>query len=1012
MARALDGTCERYALPHGWYVVNNANDYEYTWGFSYSGEVNLIIPDGKIMKTIPAGSQTLMQFFSWIDNTSLLSIYGQRQQTGTLNIGNYHLFTTDFNQYGGRIISTRIDEFGGNYSTNITRGTMNSNGCYYIPLNGTGAITGGNTSFNNAVLCEELLLGWTNLTDSFLVKGNIRVVRGDGYDGGIRIADGQKMTDGKNVYSGTLTEAQIKAIQGKTLTPYIERSYNAPEWKWDNEYREATAVFRSKDGSDVQEIKAKATYEDSGKNRTATARCLFNGQEYKTTQTFQILFDVTVAKTQNGKVTANKQTAMIGDNIKLDVTPDDGYVLSELYYTDAKGKRTAIEESSFTMPEGSVTVNAVFIADPALHTHTYNSKPVWKWSDDHSSAEATFICTAENCGYTETVNATVTKKYENGKMVYTAAADMEGKIYTDTYSEAHTHTYSDKPTWKWSSDHSKAQLVFPCTAEGCDEGIAYDATVATYSEGEKYVYMAMVYLNGQLYTDTYSVDHIHTYGEPEWQWSDDFSSAKAFFYCKKSGCGNFEVINAAVTAKHENGKLTFTAVAQFKGKTYTDKKELSCQYFARKEPYIDDQGEYIIGNVEYYVIDGKNYSVDLGKSVVKEIDNVLLSYFDFMLWGSTYVVSHYTGSYDLLENDELVIPKSFNGKKITRIGPYDSYHHAYFMNASGSKKNFTLVLNENITDIGNYAFFDTTVTKVIGDTSSLRYIGWKAFAWEIESPKSMPLDIKLDHSGTIDTDRFAFRHRDVTIRMKHSATITKDYIGWLEQSEEYIFTDAHTYGEPVWDWDEDYIGATVTRTCTHPNCKHTESVIATFVDTEDEDGVLVHEAVAVFDDAVYHDIQPVYKTEAGDYIVEVTGRFKGGVDSGKHNMVGSDGFRVVFKDKDGNKVNAPQYIWVAQESASEGIVVDPNGDVSFTKEGDFHVQLTSPDGKTSYSPWITVRAYRGGDDGGDEQSSQTVNPKDDMPKTGDAAPTAIAVILLTSLTAALLLAVKRRKDAA
>ena len=39
----------------------------------------------------------------------------------------------------------------------------------------------------------------------------------------------------------------------------------------------------------------------------------------------------------------------------------------------------------------------------------------------------------------------------------------------------------------------------------------------------------------------------------------------------------------------------------------------------------------------------------------------------------------------------------------------------------------------------------------------------------------------------------------------------------------------HIYGEPVWDWDEDYIGATVTRTCTYPNCKHSESVLAEFV---------------------------------------------------------------------------------------------------------------------------------------------------------------------------------------
>ena len=865
-AKVLDGTYDGLTLSEGWYVVDS--DYEYRAPFRFIGDVNLIIPDGKTFQSL-APEETGFRFLDGSRTVGYLSVYGQRNQTGTLNLGKNILYYAELNQYGGRIVSTNRSSFGGVRSTLIVRGKIDSGGSLSVARNGV-VFKGGNVSFNGAIITAELLIGWTNLSDSFRINGNITVINKGNTHGAVRIANGQKMTDGTNIYSGTLTEAQIKAIQGKTLTPYVEQNYNAPEWKWDNEYREATAVFRSKDGSDIQEIKAKATYEDSGKNRISTARCLFNGQEYKTTQTFQILFDVTVKSASHGTVTANKQTAMIGENIKLDVTPDDGYILSELYYTDSKGKRTAIDGSSFTMPEGSVTVNAVFEADPDQHTHTYNSEPVWKWSDDHNSAEATFTCSFEGCGNTETVQATVTKKYENGK-------------------------------------------------------------------------------------------------------------------------------------------LTFTAVAQFEGKTYTDKKELSCQYFARKEPYIDDKGEYIPGNVEYYIIDGKKYSLDPDKCVLNEINDVSISYFDFVLKGDTYLAVHYVGPYDALKNNELVIPKTYNGRKITGIGSDQSQD--IFMQASGKKKQFVLVLNENITEINGYAFWTTWVTKVTGDTSSLNKLGAYAFSW-VNSPDGYSLDIRLDYPGGIDYSYGTFNNMNVTIRMKHSAWFLRKNASFNAKSIRYVFTDAHTYGEPVWDWDEDYIGATVTHTCTHPNCKHTESVIATFVDTEDEDGVLVHEAVAVFDDAVYHDIQPVYKTEAGGYIVEVTGRFKGGVDSGKHNMVGSDGFRVVFKDKDGNKVNAPQYIWVAQESASEGIVVDPNGDVSFTKEGDFHVQLTSPDGKTVYSPWITVRAYRGGDDGADEQSSPVIFPGDDMPKTGDAAPTAIAVILLASLSAALFLAMKRRKDEA
>ena len=87
-------------------------------------------------------------------------------------------------------------------------------------------------------------------------------------------------------------------------------------------------MFRCKDCADVQEIKAKATHEDSGNNRKVTARCTFFGQEYQTTQTFRIIFDVAVKSTEHGTVTANKTSAVIGDNIKLEITADDGYTLS------------------------------------------------------------------------------------------------------------------------------------------------------------------------------------------------------------------------------------------------------------------------------------------------------------------------------------------------------------------------------------------------------------------------------------------------------------------------------------------------------------------------------------------------------------------------------------------------------------------------------------------------------------------------------------------------------------
>ena len=84
----------------------------------------------------------------------------------------------------------------------------------------------------------------------------------------------------------------------------------------------------------------------------------------------------------------------------------------------------------------------------------------------------------------------------------------------------------------------------------------------------------------------------------------------------------------------------------------------------------------------------------------------------------------------------------------------------------------------------------------------------------------------------------------------------------------------------------------------------------------------------------------------------------------------------------------------------------------FTNGVDFHVQLRSPDGETVYSSWIPVRCPFTGGDGPEESSPDIIVPDPyNTPKTGDtASAAAVTAVLLASLTAALVLALKRRKD--
>ena len=136
-----------------------------------------------------------------------------------------------------------------------------------------------------------------------------------------------------------------------------------------------------------------------------------------------------------------------------------------------------------------------------------------------------------------------------------------------------------------------------------------------------------------------------------------------------------------------------------------------------------------------------------------------LSYFAFeLLWNDEYQINCYTGSYDLLKNDELVIPKTFNGKKITHLGGTDG-----FMKASGANKQFTLVLNENITHLNSEVFSGTLVEKVTGNTSGLVELGGSSVFAKVNSKGGYKLDIQLDNPGRILCGYKCFENVDVTV---------------------------------------------------------------------------------------------------------------------------------------------------------------------------------------------------------------------------------------------------------
>lgn len=82
------------------------------------------------------------------------------------------------------------------------------------------------------------------------------------------------------------------------------------------------------------------------------------------TATFQAIdYTITIGETTNGTVTADKETANIGEEVTLTVTPNAGYELADL--TVKSGEATiTVTDNKFTMPAGDVVVTATFEKKP------------------------------------------------------------------------------------------------------------------------------------------------------------------------------------------------------------------------------------------------------------------------------------------------------------------------------------------------------------------------------------------------------------------------------------------------------------------------------------------------------------------------------------------------------------------------------------------------------------------------------------------------------------------------
>ena len=94
---------------------------------------------------------------------------------------------------------------------------------------GVGQHISGNTQIKGELYSYgDVTLGWTKLSDSIMVY-DYRSAHS------LKIADGQEMTDGNHIYSGSLDLSELRwQLSGETLTPYVGTQWQTLQYRIDH----------------------------------------------------------------------------------------------------------------------------------------------------------------------------------------------------------------------------------------------------------------------------------------------------------------------------------------------------------------------------------------------------------------------------------------------------------------------------------------------------------------------------------------------------------------------------------------------------------------------------------------------------------------------------------------------------------------------------------------------------------------------------------------------------------
>ena len=502
-------------------------------------------------------------------------------------------------------------------------------------------------------------------------------------------------------------------------------------------------------------------------------------------------------------------------------------------YQDKDGK-AGVE---WEMPTTTVTIT--------VEEHHNYGEPTWSWNDDFT-ASAVFTCTDDD-GHTQTVPATVTDEVtteptcdKEGLRTYTAKVTFEGKEYTDTKTApipAKGHTLTAVAEVPATCETAGVKAHWKCSVCG---KLFSDAEGKTETTLEKLTIPATG----------------HAYDEPVWKWTDDFK-ATATFTCTNDAT-HVENVTAEVTsavttpaACETTGVRTYTAKVTFEDKEYTSSKTevipaAGHAYGAPVWKWNDDftaSATFTCANNAAHV---KNVTATVTNEMTTEATC------------ETTGVRTYTAKVTF-EDKEYTDTKT---EVIPAIG------HAY--GAPVWKWNDDFTASATFTcanDASHVEKVDATVTSEVTEGScevggTRTYTAKVTFEGkEYTDTKTEPVPAKGHQLTAVEAVPATCETAGTSAHWKCEVCgkLFSDAEGKTETTLEKLAIPAtgHTYGAPVWKWNDDF---TVTATFTCGNdASHVKTVNAavtnavTTAATCETTGVRTYTAKVTFEDKEYTD---------------------------------------------------------------------------------------------------------------------------------------------------------------